>query len=67
MRRDRRQSPLDRCIALFQYLKRQGISVPTNDVWIAASAMELGLRTLTTDAHFQKIPQVIVDYHPRGA
>jgi predicted nucleic acid-binding protein len=56
-----------RYAVIFQYLKRQGTPVPTNDVWIAASAMQLGLRILTTDAHFQRIPQVIVDYHPRGA
>ncbi|MEX2300103.1 MAG: type II toxin-antitoxin system VapC family toxin [Bryobacterales bacterium] len=52
---------------IFQYLRRQGRPVPTNDLWIAASAMQLGLRILTTDAHFQRIPQVIVDYHPIGA
>jgi len=52
---------------IFRYLKRQGTPVPTNDLWIAASAMQLGLRIVTLDAHFQKIPQVIVDYHPTGA
>lgn len=52
---------------IFQYLRKQGRPVPTNDLWIAASAMQLGLRILTTDAHFQRIPQVIVDYHPIGA
>ena len=36
--------------------------IPTNDIWIAASAMQHGLRLLTTDAHYQKIDQVIVDY-----
>lgn len=51
---------------IFQYLKKQGTPVPTNDLWIAASAMQLGLRVLTTDAHFQRIPHVIVDYHPAG-
>jgi predicted nucleic acid-binding protein len=48
---------------IFHYLKRQGRPVPTNDLWIAASAMQFGLRILTTDAHFQQISQVIVDYH----
>jgi tRNA(fMet)-specific endonuclease VapC len=52
---------------IFQYLRTQGRPVPINDLWIAASAMQLGLRILTTDAHFQRIPQVIVDYHPIGA
>ena len=52
---------------IFQFLKKQGTPVPTNDVWIAASAMQFGLRVLTTDVHFQRIPQVIVDFHPPGA
>jgi predicted nucleic acid-binding protein len=37
-----------------------GTPIPTNDIWIAASAMQHGLRILTTDTHFQKINQVIV-------
>jgi tRNA(fMet)-specific endonuclease VapC len=36
--------------------------VPTNDIWIAASAMQHGLAVLTMDAHFQKIPQILT-YH----
>jgi tRNA(fMet)-specific endonuclease VapC len=43
---------------ILTYLRNQGTPVPTNDVWIAASAMQHGLRVLTTDAHFEKIPQV---------
>jgi predicted nucleic acid-binding protein len=39
-----------------------GTPIPTNDVWIAASAMQHGLRVTTTDAHFSKIPQVLTDY-----
>ena len=44
------------------YLRRQGTPVPTNDLWIAATAVQHGLRLLTLDAHFLRIPQVIVDY-----
>ncbi len=40
-----------------------GTAIPTNDIWIAASAMQHGLRVLTTDSHFLKVIQVIVDYH----
>lgn len=36
--------------------------VPTNDVWIGATAMQHGLRIVTTDGHFLKVTQVIVDY-----
>ena len=39
-----------------------GTPIPTNDIWIAASAMEYGLELLTTDEHYQKVPQVIVNY-----
>ena len=39
-----------------------GTPVPTNDIWIAASAMQHGLALLTTDSHFLKISQVLV-YH----
>jgi len=42
-------------------LRRAGRPVPTNDIWIAASAMELGLRVLTLDRHYLDIPQVVVD------
>jgi predicted nucleic acid-binding protein len=36
----------------------------TNDVWIAASAMQYGLKVLTTDRHYIEIPQIITEYHP---
>lgn len=38
-----------------------GTPIPTNDIWIAASAMQHGLRLITSDAHFQKVPHIIVD------
>ena len=44
------------------YLRRQGTPVPVNDVWIAATAAQHGLRLLTLDSHFLQIPQVIVDF-----
>lgn len=45
-------------------LRRAGTPLPTNDIWIAASAMQHGLTVLTTDKHFQKIHQIIVRYYP---
>ncbi len=39
-----------------------GTPIPTNDMWIAASAMQHGLRLLTMDAHYRKVAQVIVDH-----
>jgi len=46
------------------FLRRAGRPIPTNDIWIAAGAMEHGLRIVTTDAHFTRLPQVIVDFRP---
>jgi predicted nucleic acid-binding protein len=51
-----------RYAAIHDYLRRQGTPVPTNDVWIAATAAQHGLRLLTLDRHFLQIPQVIVDF-----
>ena len=41
-----------------------GTPIPTNDIWIAASAMEHGLQILTTDAHYEKVSQVMVEHFP---
>ena len=41
-----------------------GTPLPVNDVWIAASAMEHGLTLLTTDAHFLRVPQILVEFVP---
>ncbi len=43
-------------------LWKAGTPIPTNDIWIAASAMEHGLQIVTTDAHYQKIAQVMVEH-----
>ncbi len=52
----------DRYAMIHDYLRRQGSPVPTNDVWIAATALQYGLRLIALDAHFQRMPQVIVDF-----
>ncbi|HMO44488.1 MAG TPA: type II toxin-antitoxin system VapC family toxin [Rubrivivax sp.] len=36
-------------------LRRRGQPIPTNDLWIAASAIEHGAALLTRDAHFAQI------------
>ncbi len=43
-----------------------GTPISTNDIRIAASAMQYGLRLLTTDAHYQKVSQVAVWSSPEG-
>ena len=45
---------------LIKNLKKAGISIPTNDVWIAATALSLGASVLTKDSHFQKIHGLFV-------
>src|SRR5262249_15184326 len=45
-------------------LKRAGEPIPTNDIWIAATAMQHGLIVLTADGHFERIPQIIVSRLP---
>lgn len=42
-------------------LRSAGTPIPTNDVWIAASAMQHGLGVVTTDPHYEKVPQIIVE------
>lgn len=44
------------------FLRRAGTPIPTNDIWIAATVMQFGLRLLTTDAHFQRVPQILVEF-----
>jgi tRNA(fMet)-specific endonuclease VapC len=51
----------DRYAAILNSLWDSGTPIPTNDIWIAASAMQHGLRILTTDPHFGKVSQVLVD------
>ena len=52
----------ERYAAIIRYLRLQGTPVPTNDIWIAASAMQFGLKVVTRDAHFLKIPQILVEF-----
>ena len=42
------------------YLRRKGRPIPRNDVWIAAAALEHGLRLLTLDVHFREIPLLLI-------
>ena len=41
------------------WLHLQGTLISTNDLWIAASAMQHGLVVLTVDKHFLKVPQIL--------
>jgi predicted nucleic acid-binding protein len=54
----------ERYAVILTGLRNAGTPIPTNDIWIAASAMQHGLRVVTTDAHFQRVPQVLTDLFP---
>jgi tRNA(fMet)-specific endonuclease VapC len=53
----------DRYAEIVSFLQRAGTPLPTNDAWIAASAMQHGLSILTTDPHFERIPHVLIELH----
>lgn len=38
---------------IYAALRRRGKPIPTNDMWIAAHAMETGAELLSSDPHFQ--------------
>jgi predicted nucleic acid-binding protein len=66
-----RVAPLDsetseRYAHILHALRRTGRPIPTNDLWIAATAMQLGLSVLTTDRHFQQVGQIVVSCHEVG-
>ncbi len=56
----------ERYAVIVQSLRMKGTPIPTNDLWIAASAMQHGLRVLTTDKHYLKVPQIITEYFKAG-
>ncbi len=44
--------------ALYAQLRRNGTPIPTNDIWIAAIALEHNLVLYSRDDHFDHIPSV---------
>jgi tRNA(fMet)-specific endonuclease VapC len=45
----------DRYSRIYAALRRRGRPIPTNDMWIAAHAMETGAELLSSDPHFQHV------------
>ncbi|MBL7178818.1 MAG: type II toxin-antitoxin system VapC family toxin [Pseudomonadota bacterium] len=43
---------------IYLSLKKKGTKIPINDVWIAASCMEVGGTLLTRDRHFKVVEQI---------
>ena len=49
----------DRYSRIALHLKRQGTPIPSNDIWIAAQAMEHGAELITLDRHFENITGLV--------
>jgi tRNA(fMet)-specific endonuclease VapC len=45
----------DRYSRIYSDLRRRGRPIPTNDLWIAAQAMETGADLVSFDPHFQHV------------
>lgn len=50
----------DRFGRISTLLRRAGTPIPTNDIWIAAHAMQIGAELLTFDAHFSTVAGLAV-------
>ena len=49
----------DRYSRIMTALKAKGRPIPTNDVWIAAHAMETGADLVSADRHFGYVDQIV--------
>ena len=45
----------ERYSRVYAALRHRGNPIPTNDMWIAAHAMETGAELLSSDTHFQNV------------
>jgi tRNA(fMet)-specific endonuclease VapC len=46
---------LDRFARVARYLRNKGTRITTNDIWIAAHAMECGADLVSFDQHFESV------------
>ncbi|MEW6526161.1 MAG: type II toxin-antitoxin system VapC family toxin [Spirochaetota bacterium] len=46
--------------AIVKDLKNNGTPIPTNDIWIAATAMQTGSKLFTKDEHFKLVPGILL-------
>lgn len=44
--------------AAYRQLRQQGTPIPTNDLWIAALALQHSLVLCARDRHFDRLPQI---------
>jgi len=45
----------DRFARIASRLREKGTPIPTNDIWVAAHAMEEGARLISSDRHFEAV------------
>jgi len=45
--------------SVYRQLRKQGTPIPTNDMWIAALALQHSLVLCARDAHFDALPQLV--------
>lgn len=44
---------------IYLMLRKRGLAIPINDLWIAALVIQHNLVLCTSDSHFQHLPQVV--------
>lgn len=49
------ETTADRYARVVAQLRKKGEPIPTNDVWLAAQALETGADLLTFDRHFEQV------------
>jgi tRNA(fMet)-specific endonuclease VapC len=54
------EATAERYAVIYAGLRSAGQPIPTNDLWIAASAMEHGTELVTLDRDFTHVPQILV-------
>jgi tRNA(fMet)-specific endonuclease VapC len=60
------EATAERYAVIYAGLRATGQPIPTNDLWIAASAMEHGTELVTLDRDFAHVPQILLSlYEPQ--
>ena len=54
------EATAERYAVIYASLRAMGQPIPTNDLWIAASAMEHGTELVTLDRDFTQVAQILV-------
>jgi tRNA(fMet)-specific endonuclease VapC len=55
------QDTAERYPSVYWSLRRKGHPIPTDDMWIAATALQHGLALYSYDSHFQAVDGVSVE------